>query len=207
MPEHDLRAYRIGMLRHIIVEGPDASGKDGLINRMRPVFVNHTVHERASTSKGGPVPYLTQWVTDDVRRMRDTGPWIYNRHPLISEPIYAPIARNAVPQGSLGDPLWHAQMTAEAMKHSLVVWCMPPRAVVLHNVSQTAGTHMPGVADNIGALYDAYRTIINHWPGRITMLWDYTTGDFPRLCMHLAKALGIVGTLANPPLVPTTDGQ
>jgi hypothetical protein len=178
------------MQRHIIVEGPDASGKDGLIRRLLPLFPQFKLHERASTSKGGPVPHLTGWVVEDMWKMPHRGPWVYNRHPLISEPIYAPIARGVTPQGLFYDDVWVTQQRASLAQQCVVVWCMPPASVVTHNVTETADTHMPGVADNIDALYGAYRALMSEWVGP-WFLWDYTIGDVDMLVSYVASRLNV----------------
>lgn len=182
------------MLRHLIVEGPDGSGKDGLIHRLAPIYPQFQLHVRASTSRGGPVPYLTQWVTDDIRKMPTTGPWIYNRHPLISELIYAPIARHTTPQGSIANPAWVAQMLHEMTTHALVVWCMPPASVVAHNVSQTSVTHMPGVAANIAELYLAYEDARKAWAAP-SLAWDYTVPDLPKLTFAINQHLNLIASV------------
>lgn len=159
-------------IRHIIVEGMDGTGKDGFIDRLtnlRPF----TVHERASTSLGGPVANLTDWVVNDMRTMPTTGPWVYNRHPLVSEPIYAPIARKMAPQGLFADHAWVAFARQELAKHALLVLCLPPWNNVRRNIMSDPTKHMPGVAENAYELYKTYRQFGSQWQG--TMLyWDYT---------------------------------
>lgn len=176
------------MLRHIIVEGPDGSGKDGLVSRLAPLFPQHKLHEKASTSLGGPVPFLTTWVDVDLRTVATAGPWIYNRHPLVSEPIYAPIARQTVPQGSFADPDWVALRRIRMAEHALMVWCLPPWSVVRHNVCSGPIQHMRGVAEHIRDLYTAYRKAAGNWPGR-SLYWDYTSGNIHTFAYIVNEAL------------------
>lgn len=161
------------MIRHIIVEGPDGSGKDGLIKRLLTHLPEHRVHERASTSTGGPVPFLNQWVARDMRSIGIDGPWIYNRHPIISEPIYAPIARQTKPQPPFDDAGWVAITLKALAENCLIVWCMPAWSIVRRNVLSGDVPHMPGVVANIRELYAAYRVAPGTWPG-VSLYWDYS---------------------------------
>lgn len=171
-------------IRHIIVEGPDGSGKDGLIERFASHFPTHRVHERASTSVGGPVPNLMEWITSDFLTIREGGPWIYNRHPLISEPIYAPIARGVKPQGLFDDPDWVASKLSLMAEHAVMVWCLPPWSHVRHNVLSGDVAHMSGVATHIRSIYTAYRRGGWVWPGK-AFYWDYTTTSINHLVFDI----------------------
>lgn len=175
-------------IRHIIVEGPDGSGKDGLIKRFASHFPTHRVHERASTSIGGPVADLETWLEDDMDTIDRDGPWIYNRHPLISEPIYAPIARGVEPQGLYAEPDWVAYNLAQMAEHAVMVWCLPPWNVVRHNVLSGDVAHMPGVAAHIRTLYDAYRRGGWVWPGK-AFYWDYTCTPIEELVFDIRGVL------------------
>lgn len=160
-------------MRSIIVEGMDGSGKDTLIGALVERFPDHTLHERASTSIGGPIANLAQWVAKDAKAMHSSGPWIYNRHPLISELIYAP--RRTVNPG-LSEPwtnaAWVAAYRRLVARESVVVICQPPFDVVRRTLErQGADSHMPGVYQNQGALYREYAKFV--WSGRL-IRYDYT---------------------------------
>lgn len=175
-------------MRHVIVEGPDGSGKDGLIARLLPLMPKFHVHERASTSVGGPVSYLTQWTEDDFATIADSGPWIYNRHPLISELIYAPVVRHEPPQGMFANPDWVDARLTELAKHAVMVWCLPPWSNVRHNVLSGDVAHMPGVAANVRPMYEAYRRASGWWPGT-SLYWDYTMTKIEDLMYDLGRLL------------------
>lgn len=160
------------MPRHIIVEGMDGSGKDTLISTLQSLFPFHLLHQRASTSLGGPVADLTNWTVLDVLTMSRQPPSIYNRHPLISEPIYA--TRRLVNPGlnpPWDNPEWLTTYSRLAAFHSVLVLCHPPFGVVSANLDKTPDGHMPGVSENRKELHDAYSTLV--WPGR-SMRYDYT---------------------------------
>jgi hypothetical protein len=151
--------------RHIIVEGMDGSGKDTLIKSLIVAFPDHTPHERASTSVGGPVANLADWVVNDVTTMREQPPSIYNRHPLISEPIYA--ERRHVNTGLKG--VWTSDAWIDAWRHAAapfctVVICQPTARTVWNNLKRSGeDAHMPGVLDHWSDLYTEYKTLV--WPG------------------------------------------
>lgn len=167
------------MIRHIVVEGPDGSGKDGLIARLSTVFASegYRVHERASTSVGGPVPDLRTWTERDMATLDTSSPWIYNRHPLISEPLYAPIVRKCEPQYPFGDLEWVAMASRQLCRTTIVVWCLPGIDTCLQNVIMNSGDQMPGVRENTPALYSAYLNAKATWPGYDT-IWDYNHSRF-----------------------------
>lgn len=182
--QRDLRVYGVGMKqppRHVIVEGPDGGGKTGMVARINSL--GYTTHERASSSIGGPVYNLTAWFTKDINELEgpesDTyGPWVYDRHPLISEPIYAPIARHVMPQGRFGFSAWVKAQRQRIMPHMLVVWCIPDVATVQRNVFNNANDQMPGVLENIAQLHAEYMRLAQEWAGP-ALWWDYRINEWP----------------------------
>lgn len=160
--------------RHIIVEGMDGSGKDRLIRELMdnmnlPGF---TVHERASTSLGGPVADLAEWTVNDVLSMGDQPKSIYNRHPLVSEPIYAPIRKvNPGLAGVWRSEVWVKTYQRLVAREAVLVVCQPPFPEVRKNLEATGPQgHMPGVYDNMMHLYDTYKELV--WPG-LHIRYDY----------------------------------
>lgn len=158
------------MRKHIIVEGMDGSGKDTLISELLNLFPGHRPHTRASTSLGGPVDDLAMWTAMDVRTMGDQAPSIYNRHPLISEPIYAPLRTiNPGLRPPWDNSLWQLRYRREASRHVVLVVCHPPYYITSENLDK--GEHMPGVSENRLTLYTNYATLM--WPGPV-IRYDYT---------------------------------
>lgn len=178
-------------MRSLIIEGMDGSGKDTLIERLIKSYPDHRLHERASTSLGGPVPNLAEWVArDSVHLTKTSTPYIYNRHPLISEPIYGKY-RLAVPPRPT-DPIFTNASWLSAYRQivstvSIVIVCQPP----LHTVSDTlrrqgADAHMPGVYDNQEMLYAEYATLV--WPGRV-IRYNYMADPYESLIRLINRAL------------------
>lgn len=166
------------MKRHIIVEGMDGSGKDTLIDKLmlHPAMRDHTRHTRASTSLGGPVQNLAQWTIDDVAAMPTNSPKVYNRHPLISEPIYAPHRRvNPGLRGAWRDRTWVHLNRLIAAEHCLVILCHPAFSTVHANLMRSPHGHMPGVVEHASKLYDSYTQLV--WPGRV-IHYNYRRDSF-----------------------------
>ena len=175
-------------VRSIIVEGVDGSGKDTLIRELLGAFPDHTLHDRASTSLGGPVKNLGEWVANDAVRMSETGPWIYNRHPLISEPIYGRIRPDRPTEEPFTNPAWISAYRRIVARESVVIICQPPYHVVRTTLEQQGpDAHMPGVYDNALDLYTRYATFV--WPGRV-IRYNYTADTLGSLISVLHRSLG-----------------
>jgi hypothetical protein len=174
--------------RHLIVEGMDGSGKDTLISKLLMQLPGYTLHERASTSLGGPVANLSGWVIDDLTQMPTQPLSIYNRHPLISEPIYAPYRRiGGGLRGAWRDRSWVALNRVIAAEHCLVILCHPSWFTVQYNLLQTSQGHMPGVMENARSLWDAYDKLV--WPGRC-IRYNYRRDSVPTLMQTINMKLG-----------------
>lgn len=179
------------MRKHIIVEGPDASGKDTLIRSLLKHFPDHTLHERASTSTGGPVSNLAVWTARDVGSMGDQPPSIYNRHPIISEPIYA---KYRIPPGHQSQEWTHAPwvhaMRNHVSKHAVVVLCRPSFFTVRQTIfDQGVQAHMPGVYANILHIYLDYYTWYTARGDMRVIPYDYTQHRIPQLIDQIKAAM------------------
>lgn len=175
-----------GIVTHLIVEGPDGSGKDTLINGLMTYKrwpEPFTRHPRASTSIGGPVKNLVQWVVEDIPTMRTNTPQIYNRHPLVSEDIYWR-ARGA--HAPLISPRERRELIPHVARNATLIICQPPFHVALETIRrQGPDAHMPGVFHNYVNIYNAYSTLV--WPGRVVR-YDYTRDSYTDLITTLRKA-------------------
>lgn len=173
--------------KHIIVEGMDGSGKDTLINQLTEHFPTHALHERASTSLGGPVANLVDWTVWDVETMALQPASIYNRHPLVSEPIYA--------DRRLGNPglkppwtmdAWLNDYRRMASDHCVLVICQPPYHVVSGNLERSGPeAHLAGVYQNRLDLFTDYALLV--WPGP-SIRYNYTTSNAQDLANIIRKA-------------------
>lgn len=166
-------------VRNIIVEGPDGSGKSTLVNHLQEKL-GMGIARRASESASGPVPDLAGWHEDEKLRMSGSSsePLIYDRHPLFSEPIYAPLAREVRPQPPFDEPGWVSLQRDYLSRFCILVLCLPPQWVVKHNVTR-GGVQMPGVTSNIVKIFNAYDAFRrnNAWPTHRLYHYDYTNRD------------------------------
>lgn len=151
------------MYGNVILEGPDGGGKTSLL----PEFINKgmTQHPRASHSTDGPVPNLDDWV---VEHSGSKIGYVYDRHPLVSEPIYGPICRGKVP-GRFNDPRWVEDETRRLAADHVLILCLPPRHVARDNAGEAG--QMRGVLGNYDIIYERYLSV--WWPG-VIIRYDYT---------------------------------
>jgi hypothetical protein len=176
-------------MRHVIVEGPDGSGKSTMVERIHTTL-GLPVHERASTSKGGPVDDLAGWVERDLAWMQGsaTQAMVYDRHPIISEPIYGPNVRGWALPGfrPVTDRLQLASRRLEITKHAVIIFCRPPIHVVRDNVEATLDNQLAGVLAALPAIYQGYRQAEYFWPG-LAWHYDYTTDDVESLLSRIKE--------------------
>lgn len=158
----------------IILEGPDGAGKTTLIQRINRRFAV-PVAERASDSIKGPVSDLCGWVDNDLLNWGRKPLYLYDRYPLISEPVYGPLCRQNVPERMTQGWMRSRLNTFRSM--SLVIWCIPPLETVLKNVGGDGpGKHMDGVAQSISAIWHSYAVMSNMWTGP-GMTYNYATDN------------------------------
>ena len=169
----------------IVVEGPDGAGKSILVRRLCQEF-NLEPEKRVVDKDTNPIDdvSLKGWVDEDLKAWPRAA--IYDRHRLISEPIYAPIMRGRLADG-FEDPIWFArQLNAFWRIHPIVIYCLPPPDEVARNVMR-AETENEAVCRSIATIYWMYH--INFCQNTFrenVMSWDYTQdifGDF----MHHVK--------------------
>lgn len=173
------------MLKHIIVEGCDGSGKTTLVTKLSHAL-GWPVHERASTSLGGPVTDVDLWALNDVNTMDKQPNSIYDRHPIISEVIYAPLVRKVKPAGMFDDPSFGHNLRTIAATHALLVVCFPQYSFVRRNVFEDGPGiegQMAGVQDNLRELYNAYKYVGSMWPTQVMWWngWQSSPYDFNKL--------------------------
>lgn len=163
------------MQKHLIIEGPDGSGKTTLLEKVKANFPEFEQAPRASKSTEGPVADLQAWcdaITRNTYAHKVPKYWLMDRHPIISETIYAPsLGRQSRP--GFEDPIWTTAQRRFLYVHAFVIFCLPPFVEVEANVLDNASQQMPGVTDNIEDLYQRYCTTHRLWGGP-KMMYAYT---------------------------------
>lgn len=175
--------------RHVVIEGPDGAGKSTLVKWLAPILDVPVARRISDSITGVRGKNLARYVDGDMGQwanyasadpvinrsaysdMRTPTPSrLYDRYPLISEPIYGLHVRKSV------QPEFATQWYREAWStflafDPLVIWCLPPYDEVCRHVHP--GRDMDGVYRNISQLYAAYRIEALKFPGR-SFVYNYT---------------------------------
>lgn len=161
----------------IIVEGPDGAGKTNLIRRLEK-SLGLKPEPRVVSKDTEMMGDLMAWVEADLASW--PRPALYDRHRLISEPIYGPVLRQNMQPG-FDDQHWLQEMMLRFnAARPLVIYCLPPLAVVMANVR--SGTDNVVVADQIEKIYWLYFMAAAR--DTHSMVWDYTSS--------IPAALGVI---------------
>lgn len=174
----------------IIVEGPDGGGKTSLISELQKIL-GFEVMPRPCTSDNAVDPEtLRDWVDKDLSLpVHHHG--FYDRHPLVSEPIYGPIIRGRMAEG-FNEVKWlKSRLRMLRARNPLYIFCLPPLEVVLKNITKGhdhSTKHLRGVHTHARALYEMYcakaaTEASNAYADSQVFIWDYTDPDqdFDRL--------------------------
>jgi hypothetical protein len=157
----------------LIVEGPDGGGKSTLIKTLSERW-GLEVAPRVVSKNTDAMVDLKRWVEGNV----STAPHnlIFDRHRLISEPIYGPILRD-VQEPGFSDPDWMAwAMDAFYRSNPLIIYCLPRKEVVFENILNDEDNR--AVWTHIRKIYTAYSAraamdmALNK---RCTIVYDYTS--------------------------------
>lgn len=155
----------------IVVEGPDGAGKTTLIKHLSEHF-SLPVADRVVSKDTEAMVDIRRWVNDNL----DEGPQavIFDRHRLISEPIYGALLRPEV-RDDFRMPWkllrYYRRFYLEC--DPLLIWCLPPFEVVEQNVAGDEDNKR--VRDRIKIIYDLYTMraavdVIHGWG----VIHDYT---------------------------------
>lgn len=140
----------------IVVEGPDGSGKSTLVRRLQR-DLGLPVAPRVVGSDTLALVDLTRWTEENVNR--GFVPMIFDRHRLISEPIYGPLLRGGRDRKFL-NLAWMSDMTWRFYAaNPIVIYCIPAVETVCRNI-QNPATDNSAVRDRqlIEAIYAGYVT-------------------------------------------------
>lgn len=187
---------------HIIVEGPDGSGKTTLVQDILDAFGSVTKHERACTSLGGPIDELDVWTMRTTARIikhEESHTYLFDRIPFVSDSVYKTALERPLSRG-FDSTEWWERYASPWFSRSLLVVCLPPYENVETNVR--ASENMPGVAENTARIYAGYDALsqsgVLAGPGRHRvwrgprLTYDYTDKTaYWRLMTVIAKMTGL----------------
>lgn len=136
----------------IIVEGPDGSGKSELIKQLSR-DLSLPVAPKVVSADTKPLVDLDKWTELNLRAGFQEV--LFDRHRLISEPIYGPATRGRQHIRFL-DLGWMSEMMGQFYSlDPIIIYCMPPLNVVRANVNRPE-TDNEAVRSRISAIYAAY---------------------------------------------------
>ncbi len=168
----------------IIVEGCDGSGKSTLARQLAHTL-NLSIAKKVVNSNTEPMVDLRKWTDDNLDRGFQR--LIFDRHRLISEPIYSSVMPNREIDERFWEPEWFhdATIRLNVMIKPIVVYCMPPFARVWSNVRGD---------DNNLVVRQHVRQIYNAYLARMSLdvralKYDYTVHDADLQFDHLVNAI------------------
>ena len=173
----------------IVIEGPDGAGKTTLKENL---LTHHDLHlVRRHCDSDGPIVRLRSWVERDLKQIPQAAD-LYDRHALISEPIYGPIVRGSTVEG-FSDPEWFLSTWGSFLAQKpILIFCMPPLRTVMDNIHDPYISQMDGVERHIRAIYYSYHFLILRLKAggydRI-ITWDYTSPDIDRNMFLLSSII------------------
>lgn len=175
----------------IVVEGPDGAGKTTFVELLKS-YTNLEVAPRVVAQDTTAMVDLQRWVHDNVTKgWHET---IYDRHRLISEPIYGPVMRPAQPEPGFSDLSWfYAMLEAFYDCKPVIIYCLPPFETVWENVMRDENN---GVFHTRG---DAVRQIWTAYMNKActefalrrheTWVYDYTADDPMYYIRHIQRQI------------------
>lgn len=161
----------------IVVEGVDGSGKSTLLENARiEIPKRYFIQIRHSCRPLDPYHILN--LLDLIQDYGETLDVMLDRHPLISEPIYAALLRPGtdltVQSGHWPDfesRAKHLQVTVDR-----IIYCRPSLESVKRNIA--VQPQLAGIAEKIEELYDWYdRAMVSYSQYLPVLTYDYKLQD------------------------------
>lgn len=155
----------------LIIEGPDGAGKTSLVNLFREKGIPQAPRAVGSDTK--PLTDLCDWVDHSLDQGFQFQ--VYDRHSLISAPIYGPILKGMSPQ-HFGELSWIGPRLGRLYEiNPIIIYCLPPYEEVFNNIKDDPDNKV--IANKIAAIYDAYAARIaldDAYAPCTVKVWDYT---------------------------------
>lgn len=162
----------------VIIEGPDGGGKTTLKDKLLTDIPHLHQVPRHSESLQGPVEDMKKRVEYEL--WDDEGQickhCLFDRHALISEPIYGPTCRGKVFDGMANEDWFITSWSLLTTLKPIIIFCLPNLATVRYNIVRNPKEQMAGVIGNIEAIYYGYLFLYYRLiaEGHRAYKWDYT---------------------------------
>lgn len=159
----------------LVVEGPDGAGKSSLVQHLAKLS-HWPVAEKAVGGDAKATTSLKRYIENSL----DEGftNKIYDRHALISSPIYtSALRRSTKPQEGFDDYIWLSTVYARWRDLApLVVICLPPFETVWQNCQRDENNkRLFPEKLKLASVYWAYFNLAARNPAYF--LYDYTKGS------------------------------
>lgn len=144
---------------NIIVEGPDNAGKSTLIKFLESNLRRSVIHNTVDKDSASVL-------AKQAKELSLEGDVIYDRSAVVSEYIYCLVLQRT--------PVIPVNIShvADLCDSAIMVFCLPP----LEKVLVTTKDEMPGVVENLQALYEQYDNLIDElvMMGKQFFVYDWT---------------------------------
>lgn len=170
----------------IIVEGPDGAGKTTIIQNLED-DLGLPISPRVVGTDTVAMVNLKLWTEDNLNKGFQN--MLFDRHRLISEPIYGAVKHRTDP--GFDDPAWMVAMMSEFYHiRPIIIYCLPPKALVLKNVN-IGPTDNSAVVKITDWVYNAYvaRAAIDIFNLESCFIYDYTRHDYVDLLENIEREL------------------
>lgn len=156
----------------IILEGPDGGGKTSLATALSKKL-ELPIAERVVSKETEALTDLRQWTNDNLKEGFQEV--IFDRHRLISDPIYRAVFGKHNPR--LYDPGWLTEALRKfKVIEPIIIFCMPPLEVIVLNLTDDGDNIV--VANDIERIYYSYVALwsqMQAYSEWASLVWyDYT---------------------------------
>jgi hypothetical protein len=169
----------------IVVEGPDGGGKTTLVNQLAE-HLQLPIAPRVVSKDTQALVDLKAWTEENVSQGFQEV--IYDRHRLISEPIYGSILRADFEPG-FDDLAWYYSMWRQFILevNPIIIYCVPPWETVKANLADDEDNVV--VKPSARSIYSLYLTFAAQHAGWGALVYDYTSMTFDQAMLDVVDEL------------------